>query len=69
MIVTSAVTGIEYEQDNTVKIFNSKQIAKYLKHGAMIVDAGVDSDCDTFYIIFDKKECSHLFDKWCRHEL
>lgn len=68
LIVTSTVTGIQYNTDDTIDIFNVKQFGKYRKYGALIIDDGHDKD-GNYFMRFNKIDVKPLFDKWCKYEL
>lgn len=68
MKVISRITGLEYDTDETVDIYNIKQIGKYRKYGALIIDDGHNANGE-YYVRFNKIDVKPLFDKWCRYEL
>ena len=68
MNVISSLTGAEYDTNTTVRIFNQKQYAMYVKHGATIVDCGTTRS-GLFYLVFGAEATKELFGKWCRREL
>lgn len=68
MIITSRITGEEYETKDTVRIFNPRQYGLVLKNGGKLIDCGVDAR-DRFFIVFDKYQIKDLMDKWVRYEL
>ena len=49
-----------------VNIVNLKQASLYIKHGKKPIDVEYT---DRLVFIFDKEDCSLLFDLWCKHEL
>lgn len=67
MKITSQATGITYNTEDTVAIFNPVQYGKYISHGAIVYDIGVDNG--RCYLVFDKEEVAPLFDAWCNHTL
>lgn len=67
MKIRSVVTDRYYEQEEMVYITNTAQIAKYLKHGAVLYDLiEVDGKLTG---AFSKKETKDLYAKWQRREL
>lgn len=50
----------------TVSIVNLKQVGLYIKNGVKPIDVQFT---DRLVFIFDKDQCSKLFDKWCKYEL
>lgn len=67
MRIKSMVTDRWYEQEGMVFITNTVQIAKYLKHGAVLYDLLENDDC--LIGVFSKKETKELYSKWLRREL
>lgn len=55
--------------NETVKIINQLQMARYMKHGAKPIDIFYDADTDKVIFLFDKKETKPLFEKWIKREL
>ena len=72
-IIHSNVTGKDYDIHNTVRITIPLQIAKYLKHGAEILDLYDSIDQYTgqpcIVAIFDRDATAELFIKWKNREL
>lgn len=66
--IKSDVTGLEYNPSEVCRIINPKQASMYLKHGARLYDAYSGYD-GVLVMIFNRKETSDLYDKWCNHEL
>ena len=67
MRIRSIVTDRYYEQEEMVFITNTAQIAKYLKHGAVLYDL-IEVD-GKLTAAFSKKETKDLYTKWQRREL
>lgn len=57
-----------YGEDKLVKLLNTKQILKYIKHGAKPV-AYISGYEDKDVFIFLKSDTSELYTKWIEHEL
>jgi hypothetical protein len=69
MLIKSEVTGLEYESDNSISIYNPKQYGKFITHGAIILDVLIDKKTENCCIVFDRKDVAPLFEKWVKHEL
>ena len=67
MRIKSMVTDRYYEQERMVFISNVAQIAKYMKHGAVLYDLLTDNEC--LIGVFSKIETKELYAKWNRREL
>lgn len=67
MKIRSVTTDRMYDPDLMVFIENPTQIAKYLKHGAILYDI-FDND-NNLVAAFSKRETSELYKLWQRHEL
>ena len=67
MRIRSVVTDRYYEQEEMVFITNTAQIAKYLKHGAVLYDL-IEVD-GKLTAALSKKETKDLYTKWQRREL
>lgn len=67
MKVISKLSGEEYDTREIVRIFNSRQYAKYVANGAEFIDYGEKED--KFYLVFRRDDVRELFDKWCKFEL
>ena len=68
MQIISDFTGVTYDSDDAVRIYNNKQISKYIQRGMTVLDFGTAESGD-FYMVFSKVETRDVFDLWCRHEL
>ena len=55
--------------NDTVKIINQLQMARYMKHGVKPVDMFYDYETDKVIFVYDKEETKPLFDLWIRREL
>ncbi len=55
--------------NETVKIVNMLQMAKYMKHDVKPIDMFFDHDTDKVVYVFDKEETKPLFDLWIRRQL
>lgn len=74
----SEVTGKTYTVEDTVRIFNPKQAATYMAHGAMPIDI-MSTDCQPDkalppdyrieYIFKKDEKTRELFRLWCEHKL
>lgn len=73
MTIKSLVTGIEYRPSEIVRIVNSSQCAAYMTYGAKLLDIYPSRDFKTHkpivVYIFNRKDTTELYDKWCNHEL
>ena len=59
----------DYEPTGKLYIKNMLQAIRYWIHGAHLYDLIPDDDGDRWTWVFDAKETSELFDRWCRREL
>ena len=70
MIKHSELRDFDYETRDTVKIINTRQAMKYIKHGVFPVDFEyVSKPIEGLYFIFDRDESQEVYDLWCRYEL
>ncbi len=72
-LVTSDVTGKTYDPSKCVRILNSLQACKYMKHQCLPLDMYPSIDFktgqDVIVYIFDREESKELYSAWCDHTL
>lgn len=66
-MITSKVTGKQYNENQVVYFGNLLQSMKYMQHGATPVDILVSKDKLIF--VFTREDHSKLREAWKRHEL
>ena len=66
MIVTSKLTGKEYNDELTIKIPNQLQSYRYMINKLPLIDVIYT---DRMVFVFNKEQSKPYFDKWCKHEL
>ena len=63
----------DYYLKDVCRILNQKQQTLYIKNGVYPIDIyqSKDSktDADIIVMIFDRKETTDLYNKWCNYEL
>ena len=73
-LVTSEVTGKTYDPSKCIRILNSLQCAKYMKHRCFPVDIYPSIDYktgqDVLVYIFERNDQNkELYQLWCDHKL
>jgi|GEM_PF-1064720 len=70
MIKHSKLRNSEYDDENTVRIINTRQAGKYISKGVLPVDVDyVFAPREGLIFIFDKDESYEVYNKWCNYEL
>ena len=67
MRVRSTVTDRTYQSDDMVYLANPTQIAKYMKHGAVLYDL-IESD-GRLIGVFSRRETRRLYERWQNREI
>lgn len=63
----SKVTGRTYNTDDMVYLANPVQIAKYVKHGAILYDL-LEND-GKLVAVFSRRETKKLYEQWQNREI
>lgn len=69
MRVFSDLIGRYYDMEETVKIKNTLQAGKYIKHGAYPKDIFWDDELNTLVFVFNRDESKKLYQRWKSYEL
>lgn len=57
----------EYENEDIVRIVNTRQAGLYIKNNISLVDLFWSKD--TLVFVFDREQSKNAYDLWCKHEL
>lgn len=69
MRVYSDLSHDYYDFEDTVKIKNTLQAGKYIKHGLNPLDIFWDDDVNTLVFVFDKEASKPLYQRWKAYDL
>ncbi|QHJ85112.1 MAG: hypothetical protein [Bacteriophage sp.] len=69
MRVFSDLTSHYYDTHDAVRIMNTKQAGKYIKHGVYPKDIMWEEDLNTLVFVFNKAESKELYEKWKSYDL
>lgn len=67
MLTITAIPHEPYDSSKCTYIANPVQAARYMKHGAVLLDCFWSRDSMIF--VFNKEATAELYDKWCKYEL
>lgn len=71
--IISEITGKSYDPTQCVRILNSLQACKYVKHGCELLDVYPSVDFktgqDVWVYIFDRAASQPYYKRWCDHTL
>lgn len=67
----SEFSGKTYRDSESIWIWNTKQIGRMLKHGAIPIDivSNKKQGCDDFAVIFDREQTEEMRRLWDEYRL
>jgi len=65
----SEITGKTYRDTEVIWIKNPRQAARFIKHGAVVLDIVVAKKTDDLAIVFNKEDTKELKRLWDEYKL